>query len=208
MAFVEDSLLSTTSGLSHHGEVPTEEEELSPTLENLVVLLWLYLIHKDLPALVKQRYGTELRSRTLASIKPEISQAMDTLLESLRSTKKTKIMRTGAFPPRSSFQQPSNQKGNRQNNRQPTCPLCLAAGRSTSHYLSKCSYLPDSDRKFLARARAVTTLDQSDQEFEDINSELSNQTSKVSISTPPATRRVQSTNHLLSTCTINTPPSL
>ena len=71
MAFVEDSLLTTTSGLSHHGEVPTEDEELTPTLENIVVLFWLHLVHKDLPALVKQRYGTELRSRTLASIKPE-----------------------------------------------------------------------------------------------------------------------------------------
>ena len=37
MAFVEDSLLQTSS-LSHHGESLQEDEELSPTLENLVVL--------------------------------------------------------------------------------------------------------------------------------------------------------------------------
>ena len=75
MAFVEDSLLRANS-LSHHGEVPTEDEELTPTLENFIVLTWLRLIHPDLPNLIKQRYGTELRSRTLASIKPEISQAL------------------------------------------------------------------------------------------------------------------------------------
>lgn len=55
-----------------------------PTLENkyLVVLAWLRLIQNDLPSLIKQRYGTELRalSRTLASLKAEISQASDSLL--------------------------------------------------------------------------------------------------------------------------------
>ncbi|KAL5007239.1 hypothetical protein ScPMuIL_002143, partial [Solemya velum] len=33
----------------------------SPTLENFVVLTWLRLIHPELPKIVKQRYGTELR---------------------------------------------------------------------------------------------------------------------------------------------------
>ena len=59
IAFVEDSLLRS-NGLSHHGEAMPEDEELSPTLENLVVLSWLKLIHPSLPRLVKQRYGTEL----------------------------------------------------------------------------------------------------------------------------------------------------
>ena len=30
------------------------------TLENVIVLTWLRLVHPDLPKLVKQRYGTEL----------------------------------------------------------------------------------------------------------------------------------------------------
>ena len=49
--------------------------KLTPTVENVIVLLWLRLTHPELPRMVKQRYGTELRSRTLTSIKPEISQA-------------------------------------------------------------------------------------------------------------------------------------
>ena len=68
-AFIEDNLLRHEGGISHHGEPIDEDEELSPTLENMTVLLWLQLINKDLPKLVKQRYGTELRSRILASIK-------------------------------------------------------------------------------------------------------------------------------------------
>ena len=56
MAFVEDTLLHANS-LSH---LTTEDEELTPTLENFTVLTWLKLIHLELPKLVKQRYGTEL----------------------------------------------------------------------------------------------------------------------------------------------------
>ena len=31
----------------NHGETPTTDEEMSPTLENLIVLTWLRLVHKD-----------------------------------------------------------------------------------------------------------------------------------------------------------------
>ena len=71
-AFVKDSLLYA-NGLTHHGEHVPEDEELTPTLENFVVLTCLRLIHPSLLRLVKQRYGTDLRSRIVASIKPEIS---------------------------------------------------------------------------------------------------------------------------------------
>ena len=61
-----------------------EDEELTPSLENFVVLTCLRLIHLEIPKLVKQRYGTGLRSRTLASIKPEVSQALNSLLDEIR----------------------------------------------------------------------------------------------------------------------------
>ena len=48
------------------------------------------------PALAKQRYGTELRSKTLASLKPEIFLALDSLLEEIHSTADTKVLRTTA----------------------------------------------------------------------------------------------------------------
>ena len=91
-AFVEDSLLRANV-LTHHGEQVPEDEELTPTLENFIVLTWLRLIHPSLPRLVKQRYGTELRSRTLASIKPEISQALNSLLEEIRTSDDARILR-------------------------------------------------------------------------------------------------------------------
>ena len=51
------------------------------------MLYCLQLLHPDLPKVVKQRYGTELRSRTLASLKPEISQALTSLLESVECSR-------------------------------------------------------------------------------------------------------------------------
>ena len=76
--------MKQNGGIGHHGENLTEDEELSPTLENVVILTWLRLLHKDLPRLVKQRYGTELCSRTLATIKPEKSQALSSLLDEVQ----------------------------------------------------------------------------------------------------------------------------
>lgn len=97
MSFIDDNLLSANSSISHHGEVPGSDEEMSPTPENLVVLTWLRLVHIDLPSLIKQHYSTELRSRSLASLKPEISQALDSLLEEIHTTADTKILGSTAL---------------------------------------------------------------------------------------------------------------
>lgn len=92
-AFVEDNLLRKNMGITHHNETIEEDEELCPSLENVIVFTWLKLLHPGLPKLVKQRYGMELRARTLASIKPEISQALESLLEELRTSEDAKPMR-------------------------------------------------------------------------------------------------------------------
>lgn len=85
-AFVEDNLQRKDIGITHHGQTPEDDEELTPSMENFVVLMWLRLLHHERPKLVKQRYGTELPARTLASIKPEISHALDSMLEEFRTS--------------------------------------------------------------------------------------------------------------------------
>ena len=107
MSFIEDNLVTRAGGITHHGEIPEVDEELSPSLENFIVFTWLQLIHPSLPRLVKQRYGTELRSRTLSSIKSEISQALDSLLEELHTGEETKIMRTSPM----NFNRPTRDLG-------------------------------------------------------------------------------------------------
>ena len=159
MAFVEDSLLHANS-LSHHGDVTTEDEELTPTLENFIVLTWLRLIHPELPKLVKQRYGTELRSRTLASIKPEISQALTSLLDEIRTAHDAKIMRTAV----SSYRKPIGNRSQykvstRPNRPSRSCPLCKQANRPEhGHFLSECSFLPEQDRRYITKARQIADI--------------------------------------------------
>ena len=181
LAFVEDNLLTSGGGITHHGEPIQEDEELTPTIENFIVLHWLKLLHPDLPQVVKQRYGTELRSRTLASLKPEISQALTSLLESVECSR---AMRAAALPPRSRNQptpwrtqtqsraqtQPRAQTPSRARSRpKPTksCPLCLQAGRPSSHFLSACPYLPESDKQYMAKARQVAKIFDNDETLAD-----------------------------------------
>ena len=60
VSFMDDNLLTKDCSLMHHSVKVETDEEISPTLENVIVLLWLERIHVNLPLLIKQRYGAEL----------------------------------------------------------------------------------------------------------------------------------------------------
>ena len=81
--------------LTHDDEDITTDEVVSPTLENSIVLLWLEKLHTRLPTLVKQKYATSLRNKTLYSLKPEISMAIPSLLEEAQSVEDARVMRLG-----------------------------------------------------------------------------------------------------------------
>ena len=157
VAFVEDNLLTAESNITHHGE-HAQDEELTPSLENVIVLTWLCLVHPGLPRLVKQRYGTELRSPTLASIKPEISQALSSLLDERQCNEEAMVMRTY---PNQSRQKLVPKRLNNISHRPAikVRPLCKQSGRQTfKHFLSTCTYLPESDRRFITNARHMSIV--------------------------------------------------
>ena len=131
---------------------------MSPTVENIIVLTWLQLISPSLPQLVKQRYGTELRVRTLASIKPEISQALPSLLEEIRNNEDARTFRTFTQPQRDVRAVPhdQNQRSLKPLNR--SCPLCKQAKRTSTHFLSECRYL--------AKARQIIRIIDTDQHID------------------------------------------
>ena len=140
MAFFEDNLLSVHGGLTHHGDQVTADD-LSPTLENTFVVFWLQLIHPGLPLLVKQKYGSELRNKTLAFLKPEISQALGSLLDELRSIEDTKAMCIGRTTPQ---RHPNSGQGLPRCRPFLSCILCKTAGLPhNTHNLMDCRYLPD-----------------------------------------------------------------
>ena len=166
VSFIDDNLLSTEGSLTHHSAKVEKDEELSPSMENMIVLLWLERIHINLPGLVRQKYGSELRNKTLASIKPEISQALSSLIEELSAGEDSRISRTQTF---SNNRRYNNSGANRYPNNYKSssnrfCILCRTANRPgyDSHSLAQCRFLGESDRKSFStgpRIRAVEALE-------------------------------------------------
>ena len=180
LSFFEDNLQTTGSNVTHHGVAPTSDEELSPTVENVTVVLWLERIHAGLPALIKQRYGSELRNKTLASIKSEISLALDSLLEELKATDDSRVLR---IQPSRRSNRSSNDNRNSSSSRysnKPSssssrnssryCCLCRTANRPgfETHFLSQCKFLPEEDRQRLSRVRYVEVIDSSGDSEDDV----------------------------------------
>ena len=157
LSFFEDNLLTAGNNIQHEGATVTVDEEMTPTLQNTIVWFWLSLVHPELPALVKQKYGAELRARTLKSLKSEISMAVPALLAELRSVEEARAMRSSVyFAPKPA----RRDKSDRRSTNGKSCTLCKAAGRPhTTHYMSTCKYLPDADKKAIARARMVPAGD-------------------------------------------------
>jgi len=173
LAFVDDTLLKADSGLKHFGEAIEEDEEMTPALDNMIVLTWLKLLHKDLPSFVKHKYCTELRSQTLASLKPEISLALDSLLNQLRSDQDAKAFRMAVenrsfkWSERSSNRK-SFPKDNHHETKQKECELCKQAGRTyIGHQLSKCKFLPESERRYIKSSKARYATPEDIEEPED-----------------------------------------
>ena len=157
------------------------------------MLLWLERIHSGLPALVKQKYGSELRNQTLASLKSEISQALDSLLEDLKSSEETRIMRSNTTYSNRRDRQLSRNNNSRPSQNRKFCCLCHAAKRpSDTHFLSQCSFLPESDRQRMTnRVRAVGVDEAEDEdELDGENYEDDTVENSLFIDTPSVQRRV------------------
>ena len=91
------------------------------------------LINPGLPLLIKQRYGAELRNCSLASLKPDIPQALASLRDELRNTGGIRAMRIGG---RFGYNCKSVSSNRRQAFSHKSCVLSKTAGpMSNSHNL-------------------------------------------------------------------------
>jgi len=168
-SFIDDNLLK--QGTDHDGERLGADEVVTPSLENLIVLLWLEKLHPKLPGLVKQKFATQLRSSTLFSIRPEISMSIPALLEEVNSTEEARVMRYSAGNQNRKFNNNRNNGSNNSHNysrfsqsrrssnavrQSPECSLCKQAGRKEfDHWLSSCKFLSDNDKRYLSKSRRV-----------------------------------------------------
>ena len=83
LAHLQDNLLPAGSRLKHNGEIPTENEVLSPTVKRLAVLRWMELLHPKLPAPVARTFAYDLQRMTLKDIQPQVSDGLDSFLQEL-----------------------------------------------------------------------------------------------------------------------------
>ena len=162
LAFIEDNLQKEGSGLVHMGELPAEDEEMTPMIENLLTYIWLERVHPGLPKLVQLRFSTELRSRTLASLKDEISQGLSSMLEELGTAQMQQVTVNAVRPP------PRSRDYNSRN-RQPRrahCELCAAIKQESDHFLSRCPRVSEENKKLLKAGLKVKLTDVEQQEGE------------------------------------------
>ena len=186
-AFAMDNLLQPADGLQHLGEDVTESEEMSATLSNTLVTLWLHSIHKSLPALVKQRYSAELRSKTLMSVRVDISESLNSLLAELQGETAASIARASTYNAgrRSQYsqnRQPFYQQKQPFYQQKPSrfCAICDANKRPSDHFLSECPDLPEADRRFL-KARTRTVGVEEEKYYDEDRAEPGSPVRKVSI---------------------------
>lgn len=181
LSFVEGNLLTVTDKIQHMGAEILRSEEMTPTLLNISIVLWLRIIHPNLPSVVKQKYATELRNKTLASIRDEISESLSSLLSEITG-EEASISRSSRF--RYQNKTSKNLPGRKTNK---SCPICKNSRRPSDHYLSDCPFLPESDRQYMKlRARAVEASDD-DEESSDHELEITTNR-RVDIETSPELR--------------------
>ena len=134
-----DNLL-TVGGLEHVDGQVDEDEELSPTLHNTIVLHWLQVLDPGLRDLVTQRFITQLRNTTYAALFPEISRSVESLLEELNHATAN---RSYPLPPRSYSSFKSSSQPSRQRTYQPSYSPATSSQRNQEYS----SYNPNSNKK-------------------------------------------------------------
>ena len=120
---MEDSLLHTRASrgtVRYNGELPTEDEDLTPTLESTVVGDWLATLGgAALQDLVIRVYAKDLETESLADLRERITDNLETLMAeaaqpSLASTATVSWTRTNQQYPRPRAQPaaPTNRRWN------------------------------------------------------------------------------------------------
>ena len=165
-AFFADNLLSPSDGLRHLNEDQPPKEVMSPTLLNTAVVIWLKTIHPQLPSVVKQKYTTELRNKTLATLREEISESLDSMLAELQGENASVSRTTFRGGQKKRFTNNPDYKQKQKPYVKKVCPLCEAYSRPTNHYLSQCPYLPEAEKRYMNRPkyRLIEAIEDSEEE--------------------------------------------
>ena len=156
----DDNLLMSNS-LQHTEGKLSEDEEMSPTLLNSIILRWLELLHPRLRDTVTQRFSTQLRSSTYGALFPEISRSVCALLDDLNSeTHANRLFTSQPNRPGPRFQ--SNQYYNPNSERRKSdrkfCDYCKLTGKKAyyTHSIEKCLFIKREKSRSSESAKQVT----------------------------------------------------
>ena len=134
-------------------------------------------------------------------MKSEISQALDSLLDDLKSVEdSSRVLKSYSMSRRNNNNSYPSFHNKSQNKR--FCCLCHAAKRlgSDSHFLSQCKYLPENDRKRMSfnNNNKVRTDEIDDEYIVDEDDETSANSFFVDDPLPAVQRRITTRSHLIS----------
>jgi hypothetical protein len=179
---VEDSLRKQGELLLFRNSEPLEaDEEMSPTLENMVVLLWLERIDPRLPKKVSATFAHQMVGNTsLRDLQPIISARLPSLLQELDEAAANRASLQAADIPdadatiaASSFSNRGRNRNQRRSNNQrgkqlnKFCRICFLLHKGspniyTSHNITTCMKLSERDKQEMARGAAVTLDEEED----------------------------------------------
>ena len=147
----DDNLIKAAS-IKYKDTVLASDEELSPTLHCSIILHWLQILHPGLRDLVTQRFGTELRGASYASIFPEISRSVDSLMKDLTGSEATSVCRFNesySNRARGSYSRPKPFTRSTHSNSTRTCDYCRITGRRAyaTHSIDDCRFLKEEMKK-------------------------------------------------------------
>lgn len=159
----DDNLLMANS-LKHTEGKLTEDEEMSPTLLNSIVLIWLQILHPKLRDTITQRFSTQLRTTTYGALFSEISRSVGSLLEDLNSdTQANRVFNAGQsyrsapkFQSNRSYNFSSDRKNSSSDKK--SCDYCKLTGKKAyyTHSIENCLFIKRENSKASASAKQVT----------------------------------------------------
>ena len=171
LSFVEGNLISANDNIEHLGAKIETSEVMTPTLMNICIVMWLRIIHPGLPSLVKQKYATDLRNKTLASIRDEISESISSLLCEISGSEEHAGVSRLYKPYGTGYDKKNKFKRGKSKNNSKSCIICLTAKRPANHFLSECPFLPDEDRRYMNPKSKTRIIDATDDDDEGENSD-------------------------------------
>ena len=175
-----DECLLTQDGLNHIDGPVTEDEEMSPTLHNTIILQWMEILHPRLRQAVTQKFITQLRNQTYASLYPEISRSVEAILEELdneASVSRLQHPRSFSQYKPNSYRYPSSSSSYkfppRNKNSKPKifCNFCKLTGRSyyENHSDEDCLFIKKYSQKLASSQKSAAANCLNNEDDEDYN---------------------------------------